>query len=60
MYVEPRLVLAERAKQQRDVPMLISFGARRKRAGIAQNVAPMLNEFRCAVKRSVQRPFASD
>jgi hypothetical protein len=48
MFVEPILVLEERAKQQLNLPMMISFGARRKRAGIAQNIAPMLNKFRFA------------
>jgi hypothetical protein len=55
MCVAPFLVLEKRAKQQRNLPMMISFGARRKRAGIAQNVAPMLNKLRFAVKRLVGR-----
>jgi hypothetical protein len=53
MCVEPILVLEERAKQQLNLPMMISFGARRKRAGIAQDIAPMLNKFRFAVERLV-------
>jgi hypothetical protein len=48
-----RATFAERAKQQRNLPMPISFVAWRKRAGIAQNVAPMLSKFRFAVERSV-------
>ena len=47
------LVLEERAKQQLNLPMMISFGARRKRAGIAQNIASMLDKFRFAVERLV-------
>jgi hypothetical protein len=53
MCIEPFLVLEERAKQQRNLPMMISFGARRKRARAAQNVAPVLNKFRFAIKRLV-------
>jgi hypothetical protein len=53
MCVEPVLVVEQGAKQQRNLPMIISFGTRRKRSGIAQNVAPMLNKFRCDVERLV-------
>jgi hypothetical protein len=60
MCVEPFLVPEERAKQQRNLPMMISFGARRKRAGIAQNVAPMLNKVRCVVERMLWRRVTSN
>ena len=53
MYVEPILVLEQRAKQRRNLPIMISLGARWKRKGGAQNVAPMLKQFRLAVGRSM-------
>jgi hypothetical protein len=53
MCVEPVLVIEQGAKQQRNFPVIISFGAGRKRSGIAQNVASMLNKVRCEVKRLV-------
>jgi hypothetical protein len=40
--------------------MLIPFGAGRKRASIAQNVAPMLDKLRFIVKRLVRRQFTSN
>jgi hypothetical protein len=55
MRVQPRLVLEERAKQQRNLPVMISFGARWKRAGAAQKAAPVLDKLRFAVTRLVQR-----
>jgi hypothetical protein len=57
---QPLLVLEERAKQQRNLPMMISLGARRKRTGKAQNVAPVIVEVRSAVERLVQRQFTSN
>jgi hypothetical protein len=59
MGVQPTLVLEKRSKQQRDMPMVISFGARRERAGIAQKVAPMLNKVSLAVERLFRRQFTS-
>jgi hypothetical protein len=53
MCIRPLLVLEERAKEQRNLPMMITLGARGKRAGRAQNVAPMLKKFRLAVERLV-------
>jgi hypothetical protein len=53
MCVEPFLVFEQRAKQQRNLPMMISFGTGRKRTGMAQNVAPMLKKFRFVVERLV-------
>jgi hypothetical protein len=49
MCVEPFLIFEQRAKQQRNLPMMISFGTGRKRTGMAQNVAPMLKKFRLVV-----------
>jgi hypothetical protein len=60
MCVQPFLVLEERAKQQRNLPVLISFDARRKRAGIAHDIAPMLNEIGSAVQRSFKRQITSN
>jgi hypothetical protein len=51
--IQPLLVLEERAKQQRNLPMMISLGAWRKRTGKAQNVAPVIVEVRPAVERLV-------
>jgi hypothetical protein len=53
MCVEPFLVFEQRAKQQRNLPMMISFGTGRKRTGMAQNVAPMLKKCRFVVERLV-------
>jgi hypothetical protein len=53
MCIQPLLVLEERAKQQRNLPMMISFRAGRKRTGKAQNVAPMIVKVRPAVERLV-------
>jgi hypothetical protein len=50
MCVQPSLVLEKHSKQQHYMPMAISFGARRERAGITQKVAPMLCEFSLAVE----------
>jgi hypothetical protein len=55
MCVQPALVLEKSAKQRRDLPMMVSFGAWRERAGIAQNIASMLKEFSFAVERSFLR-----
>jgi hypothetical protein len=40
--------------------MMISLGARWKRAGRAQNFAPMLKQFRLAVERLVYRQHTSN
>jgi len=53
MRIQPLLVLEERAKQRRNLAMMISFRARRKRTGKAQNVAPVIVEVRSAVERLV-------
>jgi hypothetical protein len=59
MCVQPGLVLEKRSKHQRYVPMVISFGARRERAGITQKVAPMLHEFSLAVEPLFRGLFTS-
>ena len=59
MCVQPGLVLEQRSKQQRDMPMVVSFGARRERAGIAQKVAPVLHQFSLAVAPLFRRQFTS-
>jgi hypothetical protein len=43
MCIESFFVLEQRVKRRGNLPMLIPFGAGRTRAGVAQNVAPMLN-----------------
>jgi hypothetical protein len=60
MCVEPILVLEQRTKHQRNLPIMISLGARWKRAGRAQNAAPMLKKFRLAVERSIYWHHASN
>jgi hypothetical protein len=52
-------VLEERAKQQRNLPMMISLGDLGKRAGRAENVAPMLKKVRLTVG-SVYRQHVSN
>jgi hypothetical protein len=59
MCVQPELVLEKRSKQQRYMPMLVSFGARRERAGMTHKVAPVLREFGLAVEPLFWRQFAS-
>jgi hypothetical protein len=60
MCVEPFLIFEQRAKQQRNLPMMISFGTGRKRTGMTQNVAPMLKKVRLAVERLVYRQHTSN
>jgi hypothetical protein len=60
MCVQPALVLEKSAKQRRDLPMMVSFGAWRERASIAQNIASMLKEFSFAVERSFLREVTSN
>jgi len=43
----------KRAKQQRNLPMMILFCAGWKRTGKAQNVAPVIVEVRSAIERLV-------
>jgi hypothetical protein len=42
---KPFLVLEQGAKRQGNLPMPITLGAGRKRAGVSQGVAPVLDEF---------------
>jgi hypothetical protein len=60
MCVEPFSVLEQGAKRQGDLPVLIPFGAGRKRTRIAQNVAPVLKKFRLTVTRVIYRQFTSN
>jgi hypothetical protein len=60
MCVEPIPVLEERAKQRRNLPLVISLGAWGERAGRAQKVAPMLKKLRLAIAAVVYRPHASN
>jgi len=53
MGVQPFPVLEEGAKRQRDLAMLIAFGARRKCPGISQDVAPVFDQLRLAVERTI-------
>ena len=49
-----------RTKRQRDLPVLISFRPRWKVTGIAQYVASMLDQFKLAVSRKVERQRMSN
>jgi hypothetical protein len=60
MCFKPLPVLEQGAKRQGNLPVLIPFGAGRKQARIAQNVAPVLKKFRFAVERRVWRQFTSN
>jgi hypothetical protein len=42
---KPFLVLGQGAKRHGNLPMPITLGAGRKRAGVSQGVAPVLDEF---------------
>jgi hypothetical protein len=53
-------VLEQGAERQSDLPVLIAFGAGRERAGISQNIAPVLNKFRVAIERMIWRLCASN
>jgi hypothetical protein len=48
-------VLEQGAKRQGNLSMPITLGAGRKRAGVSQGVAPVLDEFSLAVERMVKR-----
>jgi hypothetical protein len=60
MGVQPFLVLEKGAERKRDLPMLIAFGARWKRPGIAQDVAPVLDKLRLAVERTILHQCTSN
>jgi hypothetical protein len=53
MGFQPVLLLEKGLKRQGDLSMLIAFRAGRERAGISQNVTPVLNKFRHAVERMI-------
>jgi hypothetical protein len=52
---QPVLVPEQNPQRQRNLPMLIALRARRKAAGITQNVAPFFDEVIEAVKRVIWR-----
>jgi hypothetical protein len=54
---KPFLALEQGAKRQGNLPTL---GAGRKRAGVSQGVAPVLDEFGLAVERMVKRQCTSN
>jgi hypothetical protein len=70
MGFEPCLVSEEPPKRERDLPVLITFGSRRERPGVSQDVAPGLDEIRhfaasvgfrllYSVRRRHDAPFGS-
>jgi hypothetical protein len=60
MGFQPFPVPEERTERQGDLSVLIAFSAGWERAGISQNVAPVLNEFRLAVERMVELKCTSN
>jgi hypothetical protein len=46
---QPFPVLEQGAQRQGDLPVLVAFGPGRERAGISQDIAPVLDEFGFAV-----------
>jgi hypothetical protein len=60
MGFQPFPVPEKRAERQSDLSMLIAFSAGREQAGISQNVAPVLDEFRLAVERMVELKCTSN
>jgi hypothetical protein len=60
MGFQPFPVPEEGAKRQSNPPMLIAFRAGWKRTGISQDVASLLDKFRLAVERMIQRQYARD
>jgi hypothetical protein len=60
MGFQPFPPLEKGAKRPSNLSMLIAFRTRRERAGISQNVAPLLNKLRLAVERMIGCKCASD
>jgi len=54
MGLQPFPVPEEGTKRQSDLPMLIALRAGRERAGISQNIAPVLDKLRLAIERIVE------
>lgn len=59
MSLQPFPVPEQGAERQGDLPMLVAFGPGRKRAGVSQYVAPVLDKLRSAEERPVQHQCAS-
>ena len=55
MGIQPFLVLEKGAKRQGNLPVLVAFRTRREGPGITQDVAPVLDQFRHAVERTIRR-----
>jgi hypothetical protein len=60
MGMQPFSVPEKGAERQRDLPMLVAFRAGWERARIAQDVAPVLDEFRHCMERMVERQSTSN
>ena len=60
MGVQPSRVLEKRAKRQRNLPLLIPFGAGWKRAGASQHAAPVLDKGLLAEERMILRQWTSN
>jgi hypothetical protein len=60
MGFQPFPALEKGAKRPGDLSVLIALRTRRERAGISQNVAPLLNQLRLAIERMVGPKCASD
>jgi len=60
MGAEPFPVPEQSAKRQGDLAVLIAFGAGRERAGVTQDITPVLKQFRLAVERTIRRQCASN
>jgi hypothetical protein len=56
---QPFPVPEQGAERQGDLPMLIAFRPGRKRAGVSQYVAPVLDELRLAIERLIQHQCTS-
>jgi hypothetical protein len=59
MSLQPFPVPEQGAKRQGDLPMLITFRPGRKRTGVSQYIAPVLDKLRLAVERLIQHQFAN-
>jgi hypothetical protein len=59
MRSQPFPVPEQGAERQGDLSMLVAFRPGRERAGVPQDVAPLLDELRSAVERLIQQQRAS-
>jgi hypothetical protein len=53
MGIQPFPVPEQRAKRQGNLAMLVSLRAWRERAGVSQDIAPMLDKLRLAVEPAI-------